>query len=390
MPRNSRFVLVFILLLIISVAGYWLWQKQAQQDNTLSAVIDTKPKTRSTPVVVTTIKQETLPIWVSALGTVTPRQQVIIRSRIDGELQRITFEEGQMVQQGQLLAVIDPRQLQTQLAQQKAQLARDQAVLLNTQRDLARFKQLASEDAIAAQQVDTQIALVKQHQATIAADQAQLDNTQLQLSYCKITAPISGRIGFRNIDAGNQIKASDANGIATITQVDPITIVFSLPEQHLTQLQAAHQQHQALSLEARDRDGKQVLATGKLLTIDNQIDMNTGSVRLKGLFQNSDGGLFPNQFVNLRLRIGEHTDALVVAKETILMGANGAYVYRINEDKTAQPVSVEVKYSNATQAVIVGDVLAQQQVVLEGADKLKSGATVTIINSTSASKKTDK
>jgi multidrug efflux system membrane fusion protein len=376
----KRIVIIFILISLASAAGYWLWHQQKPKDSAAVTTTEAKTKTRNTPVVATKVQREDLPIWVSALGSVTPRQQVIIRSRVDGELQRITFEEGQMVQQGQLLAEIDPRQLQAQLAQQKAQLQRDQAVLLNAQLDLKRFKQLASEDAIAGQQVDTQTALVAQHQATIAADQALIDNTQLQLSYCKITAPISGRIGFRNIDAGNQIKASDSNGLATITQLNPITVVFSLAEQHLSSLQQARQQQKILSLEAWDRDFKQQIATGKLLTIDNQIDANTGSIRLKGLFQNNENTLFPNQFVNIRLRMGEYNNALTVAKEAILMGANGSYVYRINDDNVAQAVNISLVYSTATQAVISGDLSEGQRVVIEGADKLKDGASVSVIH----------
>lgn len=331
---------------------------------------------RPTPVFTAAVARDDMPVWIEALGRVTPRQQVVLRSRIDGELQKLHFHEGQFVKKGQLLAEIDPRALQTQLAQQKAQLAQQKALLDNAKRDLKRYDSLLENDAIAAQQRDTQRSLVAQTQAALDNVQAQIKHTELQLSYTQIHAPLAGKIGFRQVDVGNQIKASDANGLATIVEIDPITVIFSLPEIHLPQLQSQLPLGQRMAVEIWNADKSQRLATSSDWISDNQVDAATGSIRLKAFVSNAQQQLTPNQFVQVKLQLDTLKQVLIIPSQAILYGAQGDYVYRVNADNKVETIKVKRLHSTTTQIAIEGALNVGDTLVTDGSDRLKPGSLV--------------
>jgi len=390
-----KLTLIVLMLATVAAATYWYWfQPQPSKPDTPSSKAQGKsvsampdPSKRPAPVFVATVMQQDFPVWLNALGSATARNLVTVKSRIDGELMAVHFEEGQRVKKGQLLAEIDSRTLQALLEQQQSQLLRNQALLNNAQLDLKRYQQLTSEDAIASQQVDTQAALVKQYQATLASDKAQINSTQLQLSYTKITAPIGGKLGFRQVDAGNQIKSSDANGIVTIAQLSPITVIFSLPEIHLPEMKQAIGHNPNLTIEAWDRDKKNRIATGKLLTLDNQVDSSTGSIRLKAIFDNQDESLYPNQFVNIRLQIKTLTQAITIPTTALQRGAKGDFVYVVNHDNTASVVPITIVKTEGDWVAIEGKLDSGMKVVTDGADKVKDGSIVKVIDKQATSAK---
>lgn len=374
---NKRWIFFLLFLLAAIGVGYtYFYQSSTKLADQSKA---SQPKMRPSPVFAANVSKQDIPVWLNALGTVTARNLVTVKSRIDGELMAVYFEEGQRVKKGQLLAEIDPRNLQALLEQQQSQYQRDQALLNNAQLDLKRYKQLTTEDAIASQQVDTQAALVKQYQATLASDTAQINSTKLQLSYTKITAPISGKVGFRQVDAGNQVKASDGNGLVTIAQLTPITVVFSLPENTLPDLKVALLNSPNLDIEAWDKDKKQRIATGKLLTLDNQVDSSTGSIRLKALFDNNDESLYPNQFVNIRLQLKTLTQVTTIPSTALQRGAKGDFVYVINDDNTASVVPIKILQTEGDRVAIEGKLDAGMKVVTDGSDKVKDGGQVKVI-----------
>lgn len=339
---------------------------------------------RPAPVSMAMVSKADLNVYLNGLGTVTPLNTVTVRSRVDGELMALHFEEGQFVSSGTLLAEIDPRAFQVQLQQAEAQLARDQALLTNAQQDLARYQQLLKEDSIAQQQVTTQQALVRQYEAAVKIDQAQMNNVRLQLEYSRITAPIPGRIGLRNVDKGNLVLAGDPNGLAVITQTQPITVLFDLPEDALPAvLERLH--NASLPVIAFNRDQSQKLAQGQLIAIDNRINANTGMVRLKARFANTDEKLFPNQFVNARLLLNIDRNALVIPDSAILRGAQGHYVWVIGPDQTvsARPVQTGVNDQGLT-AITTGLSLGER-VVVDGTEKLTEGKPVEIIEKAASS-----
>ncbi len=374
---NKRWIFFLLFLLAALGLGYtYFYQSSTKAADQSKA---SQPKMRPSPVFAASVVQQDFPVWLNALGTVSARNLVTVKSRIDGELMAVYFEEGQRVKKGQLLAEIDPRNLQALLEQQQSQYQRDQALLNNAQLDLKRYKQLTTEDAIASQQVDTQAALVKQYQATLASDTAQINSTKLQLSYTKITAPISGKVGFRQVDAGNQVKASDSNGLVTIAQLTPITVVFSLPENTLPDLKVALLNNPNLDIEAWDKDKKQRVATGKLLTLDNQVDSSTGSIRLKALFDNNDESLYPNQFVNIRLQLKTLTQVTTIPSTALQRGAKGDFVYVINDDNTASVVPIKILQTEGDRVAIEGKLDVGMKVVTDGSDKVKEGGQVKVI-----------
>ena len=375
---NKRRIFFLLFLLAVLGVGYtYFYQSSTKLADQSKA---SQPKMRPSPVFAANVSKQDIPVWLNALGTATARNLVTVKSRIDGELMAVHFEEGQRVKKGQLLAEIDPRNLQALLEQQQSQYQRDQALLNNAQLDLKRYKQLTTEDAIASQQVDTQAALVKQYQATLASDTAQINSTKLQLSYTKITAPISGKVGFRQVDAGNQVKASDGNGLVTIAQLTPITVVFSLPENTLPDLKVALLNNPSLDIEAWDKDKKQRVATGKLLTLDNQVDSSTGSIRLKALFDNNDESLYPNQFVNIRLQLKTLTQVTTIPSTALQRGAKGDFVYVINDDNTASVVSINILQTEGDRVAIEGKLDVGMKVVTDGSDKVKEGGQVKVID----------
>jgi membrane fusion protein, multidrug efflux system len=335
------------------------------------------PAVRAVPVVATEARQGNLGIYLTGLGSVTASNMVTIRTRVDGQLIKVSFQEGQFVRKGDLLAEIDPRPFQVQLAQAEGQMAKDQAQLKNAQRDLERFKTLLARDMISKQEFDAQIASVDQAEGVIKSDQAQIDNAKLQLTYSRIVAPISGRIGLRIVDEGNMVRANDpnANSLAVITQLQPIDVLFNIPQDDLPQVLKKMRAGQRLTVDAYNRDLKQKLATGTLLTIDNQIDPNTGTVRCKAVFPNEDTSLFPNQFVNARLLVDTKQGAVIVPAAAIQRSPQSAYVYVV-KDGGVESRNVTIGPSEGDDVSIDSGLSPGEVVVVEGVDRLQQGTKV--------------
>lgn len=334
------------------------------------------PAVRAVSVVATEAKQGNLGIYLTGLGSVTASNMVTVRTRVSGQLVKVAFEEGQFVRKGDLLAEIDPRPFQVQLAQAEGQMARNQALLKNARRDLERFKTLLARDLISKQEFDAQLAQIDQHEGTIKSDQAQIDNAKLQLTYSRITAPISGRIGLRVIDEGNMVQANDPNGLAVITQLQPIAVMFNIPQDDLPPVLKKMQSGQRLAVEAYNRDLKQKLATGTLLTIDNQIDPNTGTVRCKAIFPNEDSSLFPNQFVNARLLVDTKQGTVIVPVAAIQRSPQSTFVYVVKDGGTVESRNVVVGPSEGDDVSITSGLSSGEVVVIEGVDRLQHGTKV--------------
>jgi multidrug efflux system membrane fusion protein len=331
------------------------------------------------PVAAGTARRGVMPVYLEGLGSVTPFYTVTVHTRVDGQLMEVAFREGQEVHAGDLLAEIDPRPFQVQLEQAQGQLAHDQAVLDNARVDLDRYRNLLEQEAIPKQQLDTQAALVAQEEGTIKADQAAIDNAKLQLTYCRITAPISGRIGLRLVDPGNMVHASDPNGMLVITEMHPITVVFTLPEDSLAPVLRKVRDGAELPVEAYNRDKTQKLASGRLLTTDNQIDPNTGTLKLKAVFENRENTLFPNQFVNVRMLVDAKRDQVIVPAVAIQRGSQGTFVYVVKPDKTVEARPISVGIVDGNNASIEKGLEAGEMVVTDGADKLQPGSRVTAV-----------
>ena len=365
------------LLLLLAMATYIIKfiSPQPKKDYVKSGEF-TEPEVA---VAAVAARQGDFPVYLSGLGTVTPLRTVTVRSRVDGELVRVAFKEGQMVQAGDLLAEIDPRAFQVQLMQAEGQLLRDEALLKNAQTDLVRYKTLLEQDSIAAQQTVTQESLVKQHRGTVAIDRGLVADAKLQLSYTRITAPISGRLGLRLVDQGNMVKASDANGLAVITQIQPIAVVFTLPEDDLQAVMKPFRSGKGLTIEAYDRSGKIRLAEGQLQAVDNQIDTSTGTIKLKGQFANEDDALFANQFVNIRMLMDTLRSVTIIPTAAIQRGIIGTFVYVVKADQTVSVRPLTLGPTEVERVAVLDGLQPDERVVVDGADKLREGMKVKLI-----------
>jgi len=334
---------------------------------------------RSTPVSVGEVRLMDIRYSVQAAGTLVALNTAVVRAKVDGELKALRFTEGQFVQAGQVLAEIDARPFEAQLNQAQGQFTRDAALLKNAELDLQRYQDLLSKDAIARQQVETQAALVRQLQGTVQADQAQIDMAKLQLSYTRVTAPISGRLGLKQVELGSLVRSSDPNGLVNITQTQPMAVVFSVPEMHVPLIMRKLKAGQALAVEAWDRDQKIRLAQGRVSTTDNAIDVATSTLRLKATLDNRDGSLFPNQFANIRLQLDTLKNVVAVPVQAVQRGAAGTFVYVVQADNTVQVQTVQLEVVEGDWQAVKADLKPGQQVVTDGADRLRSGSGVEVV-----------
>jgi membrane fusion protein, multidrug efflux system len=381
-PRRSigrRLAWLAAGILVVVAVAWWIHGRPSPQ-----GVAPRFAVSGPMPIRADTAQQGTVAITLDELGTVTPLATVTVRTQISGQLMNILFQEGQTVAKGDLLAEIDSRPYVHALGQAEGQLARDQALLKNAELDLARYRKLVAQDSIPRQQLDTQDSLVHQYVGTVETDQALVDNARLNVAYCHITAPISGRVGLRQVDQGNYVQTNDTNGIVVITQIQPITVIFTVAEDELPAIMTRLHAGAVLPVTAYDRSRSAELATGRLTTVDNQIDTSTGTVKLRAEFDNADLKLFPNQFVTVRLTVDELHDVTTIASAAVQRGAAGTFVYLIKPDDTVTVRPVTLGPSEGERAAVQSGLAPGDQVVVDGADKLRDGAKVARRDATGA------
>ncbi len=371
--RPVRIVIVVLLVAaLVAIVYVTRWRNQAPAPGGFGGRGSGQP----IPVRVVAVRKGTIDIALNALGTVAARNTVVVHSRVDGQLSRIDFQEGREVKAGAVLAEIDPRPFQAALEQVQGQLARDEALLASSRIDLSRYQTLLTQDSIAKQQVDTQAALVSQYEGTVQADRGAVANARLQLSWTKVTAPIAGRVGLRQVDVGNAIHASDANGLVVLTQTVPINVTFAIPAERAPEVQRRWKQGTPLAVDALDRDGRTALARGKLESADNVVDPATSTVKLKAVFDNADGALFPNQFVNARLTLVTLDDQFLIPSSAVQRGTPGTFVYVVNADSTTTVRPIVLGPSSGDTVAVERGLKGDERVVVDGTDKLREGAKV--------------
>src|ERR1700734_492260 len=382
-PRRRRNWLLWIVIVAaLAAAAVYAWKKhQNAAPSADRQETSGRPAQPPQTVRVASVITGDMPLTIDALGTVTPFETVTVRTQIAGTVQNVGFTEGQIVKKGDFLAQIDPRPYEAALAQAQGQLAKDTALLGQAQSDLARYQQLAKQDSIAQQQVADQIALVAQDKAAITTDQAMVKTAELNVAYTHIVSPVTGRVGLRLVDPGNYLQPSDANGIVVITQIDPISVVFTTPESNLQRISARLSSEAKLPVTVLDRDNVHALATGTLTTFDSQIDVTTGTIKMRSTFANPKGVLFPNQFVNVRLLVDTMTGATLAPNPAIQLGASGNFVYLLNEDSTVSKRDIVTGPGNGKRTVITSGLKAGDKVVIDGVDRLRDGATVKVVDS---------
>lgn len=390
--RRSPKIILIIAIAALVAGGFWWWHSHSVEQQNSSAAPNAERSAGGkgggrrgggagplSPVQAAEAVRQSVPQYLSGLGTVTASNTVTLRSRVDGDLMALHFTEGQQVEAGQLLAEIDPRPYQVALAQAQGQLAKDQATLANARRDLARYEKLVKTNLVSQQEMDTQRALVSETQGTIKVDEASVASAQLNLTYSRVTAPIAGRVGLKQVDVGNYISSGDTTGIVVITQTQPVDVVFSLPENNIAMLLTAKKSGQPVTVEAWDRSNTTRLTTGTLLTLDNQIDTTTGTVKVKARFDNQDDSLFPNQFVNARLKVNTLHDAIVIPPAALQMGNEGHFVWVVNAENKVSKKSVTTGLQDSQKVVIAAGLEAGERVVTDGIDRLTEGATVEVV-----------
>lgn len=386
MPSSSRRWFLYCLVALVFAAGTWYFAFHSKPAARTNAWGGMRNSNQAIPVRAVKAERRELPVYLKAIGTAVPLNTVTVRSRVDGQLLKIAFEEGQRVEKGQLLAEIDPAPYRIRLTQMEAQHRQNVAQLDTVRKDLERFRQLHAQTLITNQQLEQQQALLAEREAAVAADQAMVEEARLQLAYTRVEAPLSGRIGLRQVDMGNMVRAGDANGLAVITQTRPISVTFTVPEIDLAKVITPLRAGEELPAEAWDRGEETKLASGILKTVDNQIDLATGTLRLKAQFPNDDDRLFPNQFVNVRLRVRVLQDVIVVPTATVQHGSRGTYVYAVNEKNQATVRDVVLGPAEGEWQSIEKGLAEGDTVVLEGLDRLREGRTVTLVTDQPAAK----
>jgi multidrug efflux system membrane fusion protein len=394
---SLRWLLILVVVMVAAVAAWWYWSHRgepAQAGATATSGPGSHSGRRSgapkrpgfggseeaTPVRVASVTQADFPVFLKALGTVTSTNTVSVRSRVAGELVKVSYQEGQKVKAGDLLAQIDPRSYQIALQQAQGTLLQNQALLKNAQIDLQRYQGLFKEDSIAKQTMDTQAALVAQYLGTIKTNEAAVNDAKLNLDFTQIRSPVTGRVGLRQLDVGNLVAANDTTALAVITQMQPITVVFTLPETQLAPVLERYHSGATLAAEAWDRGDSKLQASGVLASLDNQIDTSTGTLKFKARFENRDEALFPNQFVNIRLLANTLKQAVLVPSAAVQYGTNGSYVYVVGDDKKVSLRQLKLGDSDGASTVVLDGLKAGDKVVLEGTDRLRDGSAVEVVS----------
>ncbi|MFZ6765544.1 MdtA/MuxA family multidrug efflux RND transporter periplasmic adaptor subunit [Undibacterium sp. Di26W] len=389
---QPRLLALLLTVAVIGAGGIWWWKSRPETTADAASATAKSPAGNAggrrfggantiQPVSIQTVRKQDIKVMVNAIGSVTASNTAIVHAQVNGVLQRLHFIEGQQVSAGQLLAQIDPRAYEATLGQAEGALARDKAQLDNANIDLARYRDLLAKDAVPKQQLDTQQALVHQLEGTVKVDQATVASARLQLSYTRVLAPTAGRVGLKQVDIGNVVQASDANGIVIINQTRPVTLVFAVPSANVPLITARLRSNTAMTVNAWDRGGKRLLATGRVATVDNAIDTTTDTIKVKAVFANADDALFPNQAVSVTLQMDTLNDVLAVPPSAVLRGTQGFYLYVVNADNTVSTRVITPGTVDGDWMAIEGPLKAGEKVVIDGVDRLREGAKVEVIAS---------